>query len=85
MEAARTLQPDVIVLDISMPGMNGFEVATRLHNGGSTATLIFLTAHEDEELIRASKDVGGMGFVVKRRLGSESRRFGSPLTAFHRA
>ncbi len=33
--AAHTLQPEVIVLDISMPGMNGFEVATCLHNAGS--------------------------------------------------
>ena len=50
-DAAATLQPDVIVLDISMPGMNGFEVAASLREAGSTAALIFLTAHQDEEFI----------------------------------
>ena len=61
LEAAHTLQPEVIVLDISMPGMNGFEVATCLRNGGSTAALIFLSVYEDEELIRASKHAGAWG------------------------
>lgn len=56
------------MLDISMPGMNGFEVATCLRNGGSTAALIFLSVYEDEELIQASKHAGGMGYVVKQRL-----------------
>jgi DNA-binding NarL/FixJ family response regulator len=68
LEAAHTLQPEVIVLDISMPGMNGFEVATCLRNIGSTAALVFLSVYEDEELIRASKHAGGMGYVVKQRL-----------------
>jgi two-component system nitrate/nitrite response regulator NarL len=68
LEAAHTLQPEVIVLDISMPDMNGFDVAACLRNGGSTAALVFLSVYEDEELIRASKHAGGMGYVVKQRL-----------------
>jgi len=89
LEAAQTLLPDVIVLDISMPGMNGFEVATCLRNRGSTAALVFLSVHDEEELIRASKDVGGIGYVVKRRLtldlelavreASAGRPFMSPI------
>jgi DNA-binding NarL/FixJ family response regulator len=71
LEAALALQPDVIILDISMPGMNGFEVASCLRNRGSTAALVFLSVYEDEEMIRASKDVGGMGYVVKQRLTSD--------------
>ena len=48
LEAARTLQPDVIVLDISMPGMSGIELASRLRAGGSKAALVVLTVHDDE-------------------------------------
>jgi DNA-binding NarL/FixJ family response regulator len=68
LEAARTLQPDVIVLDISMPGMSGIELASRLRASGSRAALVFLTVHDDEELILAARDAGGIGYVVKPRL-----------------
>jgi DNA-binding NarL/FixJ family response regulator len=70
-EAAKTLQPDVIVLDISMPGMTGFEVAYRLREAGSKAALVFLTVHDDEEFVQAAKAVGGIGYVVKPRLTSD--------------
>jgi DNA-binding NarL/FixJ family response regulator len=71
LEAARTLQPDVIVLDISMPGMSGIELASRLRAGGSKAALVFLTVHDDEELILAARDAGGIGYVVKPRLAAD--------------
>ena len=71
LEAAAALNPEVIVLDISMPGMNGFELARRLRAAGSTARLVFLTVHEDEELILAARNAGGIGYVVKTRLASD--------------
>ena len=71
LEAAAALNPDVIVLDISMPGMNGFELAKRLRAAGSTARLVFLSVHEDEELILAARNAGGIGYVVKTRLASD--------------
>ena len=64
--AARTLQPDVIVLDISMPGMTGLRLASRLRQGGSTAALVFLTVHDEEDFVLAAKAAGGIGYVVKR-------------------
>jgi DNA-binding NarL/FixJ family response regulator len=70
-EVAGTVRPDVIVLDISMPGMSGFELACRLRDAGSTAALVYLTIHEDEEFINAAKATGGIGYVVKRRLTSD--------------
>jgi DNA-binding NarL/FixJ family response regulator len=71
LEAARTLRPDVIVLDISMPGMTGFDVATRLRQAGSTAALVFLTVHDEEEFILAARAADVIGYVVKPRLASD--------------
>jgi DNA-binding NarL/FixJ family response regulator len=71
LDAAEVLQPDVIVLDISMPGMSGLEVAYCLRAAGSKAALVFLTIHEDEELIVAARAAGGIGYVVKSRLCSD--------------
>ena len=88
-DAAATLQPDVIVLDISMPGMNGFEVAAALRKAGSTAALIFFTVHQDEAFITVALAGGALGYVVKHRLSTDlgyavreahaGRRFVSPL------
>lgn len=71
LEAAIALRPDVIVLDISMPGMSGLEVATRLRKAGSTAALVFLTVHEEEEIVLAARAAGGMAYVVKPRIISD--------------
>jgi DNA-binding NarL/FixJ family response regulator len=71
LEAARTLRPDVIVLDISMPGMSGLEVAGRLHRAGSTAALVILTVHDEEEVVLAARAAGAIGYVVKPRLASD--------------
>jgi DNA-binding NarL/FixJ family response regulator len=71
LEAAGTLRPDVIVLDISMPGMTGFELAARLREAGSTAALVFLTVHADEAFVLAARAAGVIGYVVKPRLGSD--------------
>ena len=86
-DAAATLQPDVIVLDVSMPGMNGLEVAASLREAGSTAALIFFTVHQD--LVAAAFAAGALGYVTKQRLSTDlehavreahaGRRFVSPL------
>jgi len=67
-DAAAEVQPDVIVLDISMPNMTGLEVAAFLRDSGSTAAVVFLTVHEEDEFVAVARDVGGLGYVVKPRL-----------------
>jgi DNA-binding NarL/FixJ family response regulator len=66
--AARVLQPDVIVLDISMPGMSGFDVACALRAQRATAALVFLTVHDEPEFVAAAMQAGGTGYVLKPRL-----------------
>jgi len=71
LDAVGTLRPDVVVLDISMPGMTGLEVASTLRHQGSTAAVVFLTVHADEDFLHAAQEAGGTGYVVKRRLASD--------------
>jgi DNA-binding NarL/FixJ family response regulator len=69
-EAAR-LEPDVIVLDISMPVMNGIEAARRLKGAGSPAKIVFLTVHADPDYVRAALGSGALGYVLKSELASD--------------
>jgi CheY-like chemotaxis protein len=73
-QAALDLHPDVVVLDISMPGLTGFEVAACLRKAGSAAAIVFLTVHGDEAFIEAAADAGGIGYVLKPRLASDLLR-----------
>jgi DNA-binding NarL/FixJ family response regulator len=59
------LQPDLIVLDISMPGMSGIEVARELKRRGNKARIVFLTVHEDSDIMATCLAVGGLGYVAK--------------------
>ena len=52
-EAAGPLEPDLLVIDVSMPGLSGIEAAKRLRELGSTARIVFLTIHEDPECVHA--------------------------------
>jgi DNA-binding NarL/FixJ family response regulator len=65
LEAVLTLDPDVAVLDISMPGMSGIEVARELRNRGTRAKIVFLTVLEDPDILAVCVAAGGLGYVVK--------------------
>jgi len=73
LEAADRLHPDVCLLDISMPILNGIETATRLRQKGSTAKIVFLTIHEDTDFLEAALKAGASGYVVKRQMESDLR------------
>jgi DNA-binding NarL/FixJ family response regulator len=70
-DAAARLDPDVIVLDITMPGLDGIEAARRLRQAGGRAQLVFLTVHDDPDYVRAAFEAGGVGYVVKARLAKD--------------
>ena len=78
-EAARRLRPDVIVTDISMPGLNGLEALTRLKAEHSDSKIILLTMHHDALLATRAMRAGASGFLLKHSAGEEL------LTAIHQA
>lgn len=71
-DAAAKFQPDVAILDVSMPRLNGFEAAERIAAaaGGAGPRVVFLTVYEDDAFIEAARRAGGNGYVLKRTLGS---------------
>jgi len=71
LDAAVELKPDVLVLDISMPVMNGIETARRLKEAGSETRIVFLTVHDDPGFAREALEVGAVGYVIKQRIASE--------------
>src|SRR3954454_3421540 len=91
-DAAERLKPDLCLLDISMPFLNGIEVANELRQDGSTAKIIFLTIHEDPDFVQAALNTGASGYVVKSRIASDlvaavrqvlaGRKFVSPPLSF---
>ena len=64
-EAAR-LQPDVIILDIAMPILNGIEAARRLHDSLPTAKVLFVTQQTDRHYLQAAFGAGAHGYLLKQ-------------------
>jgi DNA-binding NarL/FixJ family response regulator len=66
--AVLALNPDVLVIDISMPLLSGLQAARRMQKANCRAKIVFLTIHEDRDFIAAALSAGGAGYVTKRRL-----------------
>lgn len=64
-EAARHLKPDVVVLDVTMPGMNGLEALSRMRKAGIDCPILIFTMHESDKLIAEVRRAGAQGYVVK--------------------
>ena len=67
------LNPDVLVLDISMGEMNGFEITRQLKLVFCRSKIVFLTVHEELEFIRSAFDAGASGYVFKSRMNTDLR------------
>ena len=70
-DAAILLEPDIIIADISMPILNGFEAVRRLRKKGVLAKIVFLTMHADSALIAEAIRCGASGYVLKHSAGAE--------------
>ena len=68
---AMRLNPDVIVVDISMPEVDGLQAARQLRENGSTAKVVFLTIHAEDDFVKACRAEGALGYVVKRHMKSD--------------
>ena len=68
---ASELRPDIVLLDISMPGPGGIEVTRRLKEMLPELRVLILTAHEDESLLREAVQAGAAGYIIKRAVESE--------------
>jgi DNA-binding NarL/FixJ family response regulator len=76
---AERLDPDVIVLAVTVPGLDGIEAARQLKRAGCRAKLVFLTVHEDPDYVRTALHAGGTAYFVKACLASDL------ITAIHEA
>src|ERR1700736_4476954 len=64
-------QPELILLDILLPGISGIEAARRIRRVSRRSQIIFVSQHDSEHMARAALETGGRGYVVKSDAGRE--------------
>jgi DNA-binding NarL/FixJ family response regulator len=69
--AAAALAPDVIVTDIAMPGLDGIAAASEILRRNPAARIVFVTVHEDAEMVKKGMAIGVLGYVVKLTAGED--------------
>ena len=70
-QKAEELQPDLIVLDIGLPTLNGIEAARRIRQVSPNSKIVFLSQHDSLEMVQAALDTGSHGYVYKAHARSE--------------
>ena len=70
-DATLSLQPDMIVVDISMPILNGFDAVRKIKEHGMAPKIIFLTMHDDATLLAEAFRCGASGYVLKSAAGED--------------
>ena len=70
-EKVKRLEPDVVLMDISLPGMEGLEVAKKLKKTHPDVKVLILTMHEDRRYLYSALKAGASGYVVKRAADTE--------------
>lgn len=71
LKAEAEMQPDVCVIDISMPALCGIDAALKLKANRSKAKIVLLTVHEDPDFLQAALNCGALAYVVKSRMASD--------------
>ena len=74
-------KPDVVILDVSMPKINGFEVAKELKKKAISAHIVFLTMHDDEAMFNKAMDLDVKGYVLKDNAAGDILRCLHAVTA----
>jgi len=70
-QKAAKLHPTVVLLDISMPGMNGIEAAKRIRQVSPQSILVFVSENTDQDVIAAALQTGAAGYVLKRHMTAQ--------------
>jgi DNA-binding NarL/FixJ family response regulator len=69
--AVDALRPDVIITDISMPGLDGISAAGKILRQSPSSRVVFITVHDNLEIAQRSFSLGALGYVVKGGAGDE--------------
>ncbi len=90
-DAAERLQPDLAIVDISLPVMNGFEAARHIRKVAPHTRIVFMTMHSDPDYVKEAVQLGALGYILKRCAASElvlaiqealkGRRYVTPLAS----
>lgn len=67
----KSLKPNVLIIDITMPGMDGLEATRQIRRGSSTTKILVLTMHESDQMIRKILVAGALAYVLKSDLASQ--------------
>lgn len=70
-QEARELQPDIVVLDIAMPRLNGIEAAKMIRKKSPKSRIVFLTLDNDKDIMKAALDIGQTAYVTKAKAATE--------------
>jgi len=70
-EFARSLKPDVVLMDVSMPVLDGFEATREIRSEGDRISVLMLTGSNSRDDVDRSRDAGASGYVTKDRIASE--------------
>lgn len=68
---ARELSPDIVLMDISMPGVGGIRATQEICSSDPASRVLILTIHEDTELLQEAVRVGASGYILKQAVKSE--------------
>jgi DNA-binding NarL/FixJ family response regulator len=71
LQKAEQLRPDVTLLDIAMPKMNGFEAARQLALVSPESKIVFLTVHDSSDMVLHALELGALGYLIKSHLTTE--------------
>jgi len=71
MELVRELQPDVVVLDVAMPGEGGMATVRRITASGGCSAVVMLSVLDDPALVLDASHAGARGYVLKSRAGTD--------------